>query len=180
MKLNRVIFASFPRSGRHLTMDVLTPYFGDDLKVCDWLKDFRKRPEINPETNFTKIHDQYLTHPIDPQYKYLVVVRHPIYSINSWRLHHRDEHGEILENQETSRWKLEFWAKWFNKWALSDIPNRLIVQYESMISNPMSTFESMIRFVGDKEPELDRLMDIVERANIGPKPNSTAQWIGWI
>jgi hypothetical protein len=76
--------------------------------------------------------------------------------------------------------KLEFWAKWFNKWVLTHIPNRLIVQYESILENPLPSFEAIVRFMGDDSPRMDRLNDCITQANIRKVPNSTAKWIGWI
>lgn len=180
--MNRVINISFPRSGHHMMLEVLRRYFGDDLKYCEYYTEFRKRPELCGETNFTKYHDHDLTWPVDFKYcdKYLVTVRHPLYSIASWRIHHRDELGDVVENQERSKQKVKLWADWVNKWVLSDIPNRMIVQYESMVRDPCAAFFKIIPFLSEEKMDFNKLSHSIDASAIRHIPNTTKDWIGWI
>ncbi len=179
--MNRILNISFPRSGSHLTCEVLSNYFGDSFKFCNYHTDFRKRPELCKETNFTKNHDHDLTWPVNFDHcdKYLVTVRNPLYAIASWRVHHRDEGGDIVESQERSKQKVKFWADWVNKWVLSDIPNRLIVQYESMVTSPNRTFSQIVNFISG-ECGAVKLNDAVDKANVRHIHNTTQDWIGWL
>lgn len=177
--MHRIINASFPRSGHHMMLGVLQNYFGDEMKCCKWSDDFEKRPHLCPETNFTMVHDMHLTFPgNDPYWKYLVLVRHPIYSLASWRIHKKLDDGNICEDLGVTQQKLEFWAKWMNKWVLSPVNNRLIVQYESLVSNPFSVFEKIIRFCSDSPVDAMKLKRYI--TEIAPVPNTTDNWIGWL
>lgn len=179
--MHKIINASFPRSGHHVMRDVLQMYFGDEMKYCKWSDDFEKRPTVCGETNFTMIHDLHLTFPISDEWKYLVLVRHPIYSLASWRIHHKRDKGDICEDQEISKQKLEFWAKWVNKWVLSPVPNRLIVQYETLCREPLFVLYHVAMFICGRAVNQDRLSACIEHFNIRPNiPNTTASWIGWI
>lgn len=183
MKLHRVINATFPRSGHHMMANVLSYYFGDNFKYCEWYSEPDKRPHICPETNFTKTHDFNLQWPITNDFKYLVLIRHPIYSLASWRHHLETEEGEVTGDMlnTVAKEKLKFWCDFICKWVLPPIPNRMIVEYETLISEPLRCFEPIVRFMGDDEPDLRSLRDCITRADIKrDKPNTTKDWIGFI
>lgn len=178
--MNKVINATFPRSGHNLVHRVMSMYYEEEFKHCEWYMDVDKRPEVCPETTFVKTHDFELDWPIQDDWKYLVTIRHPLYSVASWRVLDRHLTGDEDLNNDAARWKAEFWAKFVNKWVLSPVPRRMIVQYESMIERPLYTFSAIARFVSGKEPDAGKLSDILKRVNIRPMPTEVHGWLKWI
>lgn len=161
--------------------NILQSYFGDELKYCKWSDDFEKRPTVCVETNFTMIHDLYLTFPLSDQVKHLVLFRHPLYSLASWRIHFKRDSGNICEDQDISKQKLELWAKWVNKWVLSPVPNRLIVSYERILENPTVALSKIIHFISNDMVNEERLsLSLLANPVVSNMPNTTDQWIGWL
>lgn len=178
--MNKIINATFPRSGHRLLLGILSLYFESDLHHCEWYMEPEKRPEVCPETNFVKTHDFELDWPVVDGWKYLVTIRHPLYSVASWRVLDRLLTGDYDCDNVAGKWKTEFWSKFVNKWVLSPVPNRMIVQYESMIEKPKHTFASIIRFVSGVEPNHEKLNGILNRATIHPMPTEVHGWLQWI
>lgn len=178
--IHKTINVSFPRSGHHMLVEVLKCYFGDEFHYCEWHSDYYKRPDVCAETNFTKTHDHHLTWPVSPEYHHLVQVRSPLYSIASWRIHHKGQFRYFYEDQEVSKQKVEFWAKWVNKWILSPVPNRLIVQYESLIMRKSNVWRKVVEFVSPDAVNMDKLCHCIDVVNPRPIENTTDDWIGWL
>lgn len=138
---------SYPRSGHHALVDILRVYFGDSLVYGEIYRD----PEATleslancPRVNYQKNHDFDLaTSPSRTDRQYLVQVRNPLESIESWEVYDRRV-GHIPDSPEA---RVDFWAAFVKKWVFSEIPNRLVVWYEDLVGAPVETCVSVIQFL---------------------------------
>lgn len=177
---------SFPRSGHHALKAVLADYFGNELHYCDnYVDPTTDRLGANEDTNYCKEHDLKLAEPVIPGIRYLIQVRNPIASIQSW-IEFDSRVGAINHTasreswSETFREKLEFWNHWFDKWILSDIWPRLVVPYETLVSNPFSTCESVIQFMTSQHPNPERLRKALERFPIVARPVPPSPFLSFV
>lgn len=134
----------YPRSGHHALTEVLRHYFGEKFRYCEI---YRPNPQvIGPDspTNWQKNHDFGLTTPVLTDRKYVVQVRNPLESIESWDVLDRRLVGAPTETQEAH---LDFWAGFVKKWVLAPINNRLVVWYEDLMERPVPTVTSVIQFI---------------------------------
>lgn len=175
--LYRTVCCSFPRSGQSLLKPVLSDYFGDRFKYCEWYDEPEKRPNVCAETNFVKTHDRELNWHIRPDWKYLVLIRNPIDAVSSWRIMER-------EQNYNAGWKLSHWAKWFDRWVLQPISNRLIVSYESLVRDPRPTIASVIKFLDSESPDVSpneqAIRDIILSRRVCPRVNHAQEWLGYL
>lgn len=161
--LYKTVCVSYPRSGQSLLKPVLSDYFGDRFKYCEWYDEPEKRPNVCAETNFVKTHDRDLNWHIREDWKYLVLVRHPIASVASWKIMEQEGNYNI-------GWKLDFWAKWTTRWVIGTIPNRMILSYESLVNDPFPVLHTLIWFLsGDGDNE--RIKSLIQKHNISPRTN---------
>lgn len=156
----------FPRSGHHMVYDVVRSYFGNRLSYCELYLQPERQIDLCPETNYQKNHDFGLDTPVAKDRKYLVQIRNPVHAITSrWAMESRTSASVAESGWETSakEWAV-YWAGFFSKWILSPIPNRIIVQYEDVLTNPMDTMTTIIQFIqGVQNIESDRLYQCLQR-----------------
>lgn len=136
---------SYPRSGHHALVDVLRGYFGDNFVYGEIYRDpAATLGSLTPPVNYQKNHDFELqTIPVSTDRQYLVQVRNPLESIESWEIHDRRV-GHISEPAEV---RVDFWAAFVKKWVFADIPNRLVVWYEDLVGAPVETCVAVIQFL---------------------------------
>lgn len=137
---------SYPRSGHHALVDVLQNYFGGGFHYCEIYRDHRPEELLGAEgsiTNYQKNHDFKLDTPILTDRQYLVQVRNPLESIESWNELDRRV-GHVPDSEEN---RLDFWVAFVKKWLLTPISNRLVVYYQDLIESPLPTCVSILQFL---------------------------------
>ena len=165
MRLNYIV--SFPRSGHHGLMGFLDKICGAGSHYCEFYtcKSYDGTPIACPKsdnkwqekkflceagkTNL-KCHDFNLQLPYTPENKYLVQIRHPFLSIESWY------EMELRKNIELPTWpeflasKLEFWINFVQKWIvdLGDNKNVYVLRYNEI--SQLNTLQSVVEFLGYK------------------------------
>lgn len=136
---------SFPRSGHHALVDVLRVYFGDDLVYGEIYRDETATLGAgSPPVNYQKNHDFKLdTNPAATDRQYLVQIRNPIESLESWEVHDR----RVGHNSDPAETRVDFWAAFVKKWIFADVPRRLVVWYEDLVDAPVETCVAAIQFL---------------------------------
>jgi len=180
----RTACVSFPRSGHHALTAVLRHYFGDELRYCDnYTSSDLDQMHNNVLTNFQKEHDLVLDYLLMPDVKYLIQVRNPVHAIQSWIDFDAVVTG-INANQTPDAWKktfserLNFWNAWYQKWVLSDIVPRLVVEYESLVASPVSTIQQVILFMTNGQHADDaRLKEALERFPLERRVVRKSSWL---
>lgn len=147
----------FPRSGQSITVAVLRDYFGDDFRYCERYLEPEKRMDVCPDTNYEKNHDFDLDAPVIDGRLYVVHIRNPLAAVSSW-FDLCVENNEVKDTLEDWRrfaaMKSQFWAEFYRKWIVSPIKDRLIVDYDLLVNDPVTTFAGLARFI-TQEHEYD-------------------------
>lgn len=135
---------SYPRSGHHALVDVLRVYFGEALVYGEIYRD----PAAilgagDPPVNYQKNHDFDLQTPVLADRRYIVQVRNPLESIESWEVFDRRV-GAVPDSHEV---RLDFWAAFVKKWVFAEMPSRLVVWYEDLVERPHETCTAVIQFL---------------------------------
>lgn len=151
---------SYPRSGHHALVEVLRAYFKENFHYCETYREHLPSDLMGAPgsvTNYQKNHDFKLDTPVLTDRQYLVQVRNPLESIESWNeLDRRVGHPPDTEEN-----KLDFWVAFVKKWLLTPIPNRLVVYYEDLMATPTQTCVSILQFL-TKTQNVD--MELLERS----------------
>jgi len=168
---------SFPRSGHHMLVDVLSSYFGSTFQYCGYYLLCDERPCAARVNHLQKNHDHELTLPSDSDCDYLVQYRHPLHSITS-HYEHKLRHGQIrpeLDCRET--WE-EFamasaghWRLWAQKWLIGNTnPRAFELAYEEIMADAPGVLSRLVRFFGPSHPvDLARLHAIIKRFSLAPR-----------
>lgn len=136
---------SFPRSGHHALVDVLRVYFVESLVYGEIYRDPNAvLGALVPPVNYQKNHDfELTTDAAATDRQFLVQVRNPLESIESWEIHDRRV-GHISDPPEV---RVDFWAAFVKKWVFANVPNRLVVWYEDLVGAPVETCVAVIQFL---------------------------------
>ncbi len=169
-----VEFVTFPRSGHHLLVSLLTEVV-PDIGYCErYHCSGRCRgdggggmvPCIDESKNIVKNHDYGLRTCVDSRSRYVVQCRTFLESaVSDFELRLRRD-SELaaaykaqgvyfsLDHSEYSwrkyaLWAVEFWNKFIDKWVLSmrDL-NCLVVRYEDILRDPAKVVSDVLVFVG--------------------------------
>lgn len=150
----------FPRSGHGLLRNLLQGYFGADFVYCEAYFDGEHTLDYDDATNYQKNHDLELITPVRDDRQYLVQVRYPIESLISWFkfncAHGREQDTPVAWTNFAIQ-KAAFWMRFYRKWVLDDVRNRLVVNYADLVDDPVETLASTVRFLGDEDPDRARL-----------------------
>lgn len=163
-KIYKTACVSFPRSGYHALQAVLTHYFGED-------------PGYGEE------HDISADGPGPvPGIQYLIQVRNPIEAIQSWtdldaRFGLPDRNSTRALWSTDFRMKAEIWLKWYQKWVIADIPQRLVVFYNRLLANPYGVSESVIQFLTHEQVDPIKLKAALETFPIISRQRRHSHWI---
>ncbi|MHC5022855.1 MAG: sulfotransferase family protein [Planctomycetota bacterium] len=171
IELHRTECITFPRSGHTLLHRVLEAYFGADvLRYCELYEQPHRQLDLDDRTRFQKNHDLDLRTPVHPDRRYVVQVRYPVESIVSWfRL--ACERGQA--NDDPNHWtsfaiqKAALWMGFYRRWVLNHVPQRLVVNYDDLVSSPVEVIGQVIRHLGDQAPDEARLEAICGAERIG-------------
>jgi hypothetical protein len=102
-----------------------------------------------------KNHDFELTLPISDQFRYIVTLRHPIYSLTSWHklLTRSAPSGFVLEPlPEFMMAKADYWRSFAIKWWIGAAgPNILKVRYEDLVDR-REWLARVATFINGDEP----------------------------
>ena len=135
---------SYPRSGHHALTNVLGGYFGEHFHYGEMYREGAVAIGPGSPTNWQKNHDFGLATPVLPDRNYIVQVRNPLESIESWEKLDLRLVGSATDSQEN---RVDFWAGFVKKWVLGPVPHRLVVWYEDLMEQPLATVTSVIQFV---------------------------------
>lgn len=161
--LRRLIFASFPRSGHHLTVGLLSAYWGANLRYCE-----PYRTAISAAHNLVKTHDFDL----DERYfsPRLVLVRRPMDSLSSfydWSLKAGHLKTDSYENWilfATS--KVRYWRSFYVKWLKESRDEKLVVDYNDLLDDPATILSKIISFqCAGHAVDAERLEAAIETVN---------------
>jgi hypothetical protein len=159
---------SFPRSGHHLLMDILSLYYGrNGFRYCEFYTHCRRSPCANPAVNFQKNHDLALDLKVPRNTRCLVQVRRPIESIVSWFVWQCGQYPETEDSRASweafAREKARFWKRFAAKWTGEDPdPGKLVVRYDKLVQKPLETTAEVVRFLSPgRPPQLNLLKQIV-------------------
>jgi hypothetical protein len=159
----------------------------DPLDYCEFYacQDHRRRPLPCPSSSWPsamrlgcraghmvqKNHDFDLSLPISDAFRYVVSLRHPLYSLTSWYTLwcKTAPPGTVIEPFAAFMLgKADYWREFARKWA--DAPPRanvLVNRYEDMIRDPEETRRVATFINGDTPPPgLSRLDDATFHATI--------------
>ena len=162
----------FPRSGQSITVAVLRDYFGEEFKYCERYLHPELRMDVCPETNYEKNHDFDLTTPMREDRAYVVHVRNPLAALSSWfdlAVEEKECEDRLEEWRKFCAVKSQFWAEFYRKWVVSSIKDRLIVDYDLLVNDPVTTFSGVVRFL-TQEQNLDtnKLWRVIESNRVQP------------
>lgn len=170
--LHRTECLTFPRSGHTLLHRLLSDYFVDgELHYCEMYDEPEKVLDRDPTTNFQKNHDLQLATPIRDDRQYLVQIRYPIDTIISWyKMACKANISDAPQAWMECAFEVSsLWLRFYRKWVLSPVPNRLIVNYSDLVAQPVETLERTIDFLGCTNPDRSRIVRCCVDADIRPR-----------
>ena len=168
---------SFPRSGHHILVDVLSSYFGSTFQYCGFYLLCEQRPCAGRVNHLQKNHDHELTLPIDADHDYLIQYRHPLHSITS-HYEHKLRHGEFSPEQDSRDTWEEFalasvghWRSWARKWLIANTnPRAFKLAYEEIMANAPGVLARLVQFFGPSHPvDLAHLHRIIRQITRAPR-----------
>jgi len=156
--LHRTYIVSIPRSGQHLVARGLM-WCLPDLVVYSENYQVGHRFNNNPAVNIQKEHDFNLDLPMDPNYRYVVLLRGFIPSIISW-WRFTVATGAVDDNEDSFRrfieGKVDYWAKFNDKWA----PNATAsittchLRFRELRNDPAGCMRRVVKFVVRDVPQV--------------------------
>lgn len=172
-----VACVSYPRSGHHLTVRILSHYFGRDFKYCQYYNEpagcCGNFPCTDSSVHLTKNHDMDLGKPLSlglpksNDVPYLVLVRNFLEAVVSdYNLYLRENEDTEDAWRQFSQRKSNFYQRFVNKWVLEDDGlEKLIMPYEKLTDDPIAEFSRMVQFFRPDQPiDRERLTRIVSDA----------------
>ena len=60
-----------------------------------------------------------------------------------------------------------FWLRFYRKWVLNPVPNRLVVGYDDLVDHPSETLAQVVEHLTDQPADLMRARDACNGRNIG-------------
>lgn len=88
----------------------------------------------------------YLNLPKNIQYKLILLIRHPVDTINSIM-----EMNTILKNDKTLDQSINMWSNIYSELlTIKNVPNTKCITYENLIKNPVDVTQELFDFVGSK------------------------------
>ena len=151
---------SYPRSGYHLIKRLVSRYFAKEFNATTVYSNPSNNIYNNPTITFQKNHDLPLTTKTtnDKDVRYLVIIRYPLESLVSYYKFQSERSG--IEHSR-SGWeyfalsKIDYWIKFYDKWVVSKIENRCVLNYGSLMLDPYTELGKVIRFLLESDREVD-------------------------
>ncbi|QFT83279.1 hypothetical protein FIU89_21840 (plasmid) [Roseovarius sp. THAF27] len=171
--MERVIGVSWPRSGHHLLVRLLTLYFGEGFLYCDFYGGIenccKKTPCKRRDVHLSKSHDFDLGMPQIARRKYLIQYRDFIPSVvSNFELHVRNGGADTLENFRVfAGTQFDSYRAFSEKWVQSDFAARqLVIEYDTLQSDPATTLARAVGwFQPDRDPDAARIDQAVARVD---------------
>lgn len=161
--LRKVVFASFPRSGHHMTVNLLSKYWGENLRYCEPYEG-----AISPAHNLVKTHDFKL----DERYfsPRMVLIRNPLDSLASyydWSLKRGlikvDSYDEWIKFATKN---VRYWRNFYVKWLHENRQKMLLLNYSDLLKDPRGVLTQAIQFQCEgHEVEEERLVKAINHVN---------------
>lgn len=183
-----VACVSYPRSGHHLTAQVLTSYFQGRFKWCEYYTLSEREcckafPCSRADVSMSKNHDfgihdrSHRPTPKVPGVPYLVLYRSFLETVVSGyekRIAYDTGPDTPAEWKKFARQRLAHYRRFVRKWILErDDIEKLTVRYEDLTANPLAAYRSIVSFsLPGEEPDLVRLRRVVDDAVL-VVPNSS-------
>lgn len=146
----------FPRSGHHWLMSMLEEvYFANRISYCERYEHPERMIEQCADTNVQKNHDEGGDTPIRSDRRYIVQIRDPLEALPSrWKAHlAREDATELgfINNEECwrqtmKRW-IDYYSRFVSKWIYDEVPNRLILRYNDLLSDPLGSLRKVVDFI---------------------------------
>lgn len=168
--LHRTLCPTFPRSGNTFLILVLRDYFGvDRFRFADIHIHPERGFEKDPLCVLQKTHDFDLNDKPQKHWKHLVQIRHPLDAIASYyELKKREGKTPVAIRQWWSK-QLDYYAGFAKKWVAADVPNRLVVNYETLMRDPIETLTDVVLWIEHKPDGVDvRKLSKVAMARLKP------------
>ena len=190
----KIQYISFPGSGHHLLVNLLTRYYGRDLSLSSgrYLNDTSKLFTAGPfvycecgvgghcrqipcrdqRTTFQKYHDKKLDLKMNPSHSYIVQYRHPIHAIASLFMFSLRKHYKVEDSERGwdrfFKKKMRYWNGFCKKWIENNKhPSVYFLRYEDLIENTQKKLVEILRFIDpDSEVDHDWLQRVIESAQI--------------
>lgn len=162
-QLLRTTNVCFPRSGHRFLRNILSSYFGEELKLR---LEHSEEGYAKEDANYIKDHDVALRKnksgiPVLEGGRYLIQYRHPLESLVSF-YEFQVKHGRREDCRQSWEQSLEinlnYWKRFIEKWCLSDIEkatNVYKVEYRTLCDDTFSTALCAIQFLTGNDRDLD-------------------------
>jgi hypothetical protein len=180
--MNKVICASYPRTGHQLLVDMLSAYFGRRWKYCDHYNHCYQVPCTEPGVMYHKNHDLFLDgQPVGellrniPGYYYIVQFRHPVPCIISYWLLSKKEGW--IPGKNKKEWlaffeeKLKYWQAFMHKWIIDNPYQHMAINYDDLLRKPVPVVINVLKMMGELDVNVEKVKLIVEAENVCPKSN---------
>ncbi|WP_290653987.1 hypothetical protein [Idiomarina sp.] len=165
--MNTNYIVSFPRSGHHRLIKILdmvcglgndycefytcTSYNGKNIDCCMSDKGWKKKDfSCGADKRNIKCHDFDLNLNYSESFNYLVQLRHPFLSIESWFEMEKSKGKNLPCWEEFFEEKMEFWVDFIDKWVsrYGGCENVRILKYDD-IASP-EELQEVVQFLGYK------------------------------
>lgn len=150
-----VSVVSFPRSGRTYFRKLVNSYaHGGERETT-----------FDSEPSWIRFdHDFKLDLAIDPQRRYVILVRNLYRAIESYRALPDSYHPSIW--YPTMESAISNWIGMYRKWVMAEIPaERIVICYEDLITYPKDTLTLFLKFCG-----VDDVCDLLVDKVISERP----------
>ena len=180
VRFDNVVGISWPRSGHHMLVRLLTLYFGDSFGYCEFhagtpnLSDITECCRTVPcrhadRIALTKNHDFDLQTPQIEGQKYLVQYRDFVPSVvSNFELHVRNGAPDTEDSfRHFASMEFTRYRAFMFKWVYSDFASdQLLLDYNGFIADPQGYLGWAVAFLApEHEIDHDRLADAVARVD---------------
>jgi hypothetical protein len=151
-------------------VNILRGYFGERLHYCERYDTPEKTIEKCAETNLQKDHDFDGATPVVAGIQHLVTCRNPLRCLESW--YEADTlNGRLIDSPEHYRdfcgRMARYWAAFMAKWVFTELSNRLVIEYDRLIAEPVLVMGKVISFMAPNERiETDKVLDCINQVGI--------------
>lgn len=155
--LNKTYLVSLPRSGHHLLVRGLTEAMNHKLVYSEYYNSAHNMQNCD-HVNLQKSHDFDLDLEINPEFKYIVLVRDDRQSMLSWMAA-----DKTIDIETFAKSKAAYYEGFRNKWIVGRI-NTMVIEYEDFVLFKSRMVENCCLFMGI-EPNMDKLNEWLVREN---------------
>ena len=137
-----------------------------EFHYCEYYYACRNHPCVDQNNKFQKSHDFELQLPVEQERKYLIQKRDRLDLMISWfemRLKKNREKDSQAGFEAFLEHQRSYLDQFHQKWVEDPIRNRMILDYESYLSDPIESLTRVIHFFDcEHKVDLDLLSSIVK------------------